>query len=94
MQGMGDFVTDEHIVQTVRHVLPDWQRKNSVLEIEGSSLGGWIMHNREIFGCEETREDGFRVAHAYIIPQPRPKATHTEDISQNVDKMWKTKEIR
>lgn len=91
---MRHFVTDQHIVQTVRHILPDWQGKNSVLEIEGSSLGGWIMHNREILGSEETREDGFRVAHAYIVPYPAPKATHMEDISQIVDKMWKTKEIR
>ena len=94
MQGVRHFVTDQHIVQTVRHILPDWQGKNSVLEIEGSSLGGWIMHNREILGSEETREDGFRVAHAYIVPYPAPKATHMEDISQIVDKMWKTKEIR
>jgi hypothetical protein len=93
MEGMGDFVTDQHIVQTVRHILPDWQGKNPILEIEGSSLCGWIMHYREILGCEEAREDGFRVAHAYIIPYPAPKATHTEDISQIVDKLWINREI-
>jgi hypothetical protein len=68
MQGVRHFVTDQHIVQTVRHGFPYGKRKNSILEIEGSSLGGWIMHYREILGCEETREDGFRVAHAYIVP--------------------------
>ena len=90
---MGDFVSHEHIVQAVRHLFPYGKRKNSILKIERCGFCGWIMHYREILGCEETREDGFRVAHAYIVPQLRLNATHTEDISQNVDKLWITREI-
>ena len=76
---MGDFVTDQHIVQTVGHRFPYWKRQNSILEVEGCSLGFGIMHNREILGCEQSCEDCLGclcVAHTSIIPQPAPKATH------------------
>ena len=79
MEGMSDLVTHEHIVQTVRHVLPDGQGKNSLLQIEGCGLGRRIVDDLEILVRQETSENGLgfgvRVAHAYIIAQIRSKTT-------------------
>ena len=72
-------MSHQHIVQTVRHVLPDGQGKNSLLQIEGCGIGRGIVDDGEILVRQETSENGLgfgvRVAHAYIIPQIRSKTT-------------------
>ena len=70
---MSDFVSHEHIVETVTHILPAGKGKNPIPRIEGSGFRFGTMQDGDILIRQETSEDrfaldvGFRVRHASII---------------------------
>ena len=93
---MSDFVSDEHIVQTVPHILPAWKGENPIPRIEGSGFRFGTMDNRNILIRQETSENrlaldvGFRAGHAYIVAQFSPQRNL---FNTHVGKMCITREI-
>ena len=69
-ESMGDFVTDQHIVQGVIHVLPDRESQDAGLRIERSGLCVCTMLDCNILGCHQASEDvlgsGFYVGFCVI----------------------------
>ena len=53
---MSDFVTDEHIVELVRHVFPHGQGKHAILDIERSGLDVLVL-NVDILTSQKTGEN-------------------------------------
>ena len=93
-QGVCDLVSDEHVVQARRHVLPLRQREDAVHHVERSSMGTVKMPHTDVLGGKETSERGDRVVvvgvvHACIIADPQGGATPLFDIRGRFPKsLW------
>ena len=76
---MSDFMSDEHIVELVRHIVPHGQSQHAILHIERCGFHGLVL-DIDILGREQSSEDALAreevishfvngCRHAYIIPQ-------------------------
>ena len=57
---VSDFVTDEHIVELVGHVIPHGQGKHAILDIERSGMDV-LMLNVDVLTGQETGENRLRI---------------------------------